>query len=516
MSSGEPALVVGRYALHHKLASGGMGSVYLGRLLGPIGFARTVAIKRLHEHYAKDTHFVAMFLDEARLTARIRHPNVVPTLDVVAGFGEFFLVMDYIHGVSLRQLLGAASQQGVRLPVEVLAGIIVGALHGLHGAHQALGDGGVPLGIVHRDVSPQNVMVGLDGVARIVDFGVAKAFKRLQNTTGGALKGKIAYVAPEQVNGDPVGPWTDLYSAAVVFWEALTNCRLFGQSADASVMARFSAKKSPVAPSTYNSRVSPQLDEIVLRALQFESAARFASAREMADAIEAELPVASNSVVARWVERLVGSQLQARAALIDSVHSQVALQPGPAATRERAPGLVSGWTHEPPTRSEQLPANQAPEQRAHQRHAEGGLAHTAAPRARADSSTKRRFAWLQSPNLRTSAWVVALTFSVVLLGSLVRAHSGGPAPALAAASSPLPLRAEAARSGSSAALAPDAPSNPLVGADAHVAPAPAPASRSLSSAPKSAVHGRSPLKNCEPPYVEDSRGIRHLKLECLR
>ena len=159
-----PVRVVGRYALYGEIAAGGMATVHFGRLLGPVGFSRTVAIKRLHPQFAKDPEFVSMFLDEARLAARIRHPNVVPTLDVVATQGELFLVMDYVQGESLSKLIRIAREQGGCIPGRITAGILVGALHGLHAAHEAKNERGEPLGIVHRDISPQNVLVGSDGV----------------------------------------------------------------------------------------------------------------------------------------------------------------------------------------------------------------------------------------------------------------------------------------------------------------------------------------------------------------
>src|SRR5580693_5872615 len=158
--------VIGRYALYEELASGGMATVHLGRLMGPVGFSRTVAIKRLHAAYAKDPEFVAMFLDEARLAARIRHPNVVPTLDVVARDGELFLVMDYVQGESLARLVRASAATRRPIPVEIVSSIVCSVLFGLHAAHEATNDQGEPLSIVHRDVSPQNVLVGSDGVAR--------------------------------------------------------------------------------------------------------------------------------------------------------------------------------------------------------------------------------------------------------------------------------------------------------------------------------------------------------------
>jgi serine/threonine-protein kinase len=173
-----------------------MATVHFGRLLGVVGFSKTVAIKRLHPHLARDPEFVSMFLDEARLAARVRHPNVVSTLDVVALEGELFLVMEYIQGESLRQLGRSASEASTRIPPPIAATILVGVLHGLHAAHDAVNERGEPLGIVHRDVSPQNILVGIDGVPRVFDFGVAKAAGRLQSTHEGQLKGKLAYMSP--------------------------------------------------------------------------------------------------------------------------------------------------------------------------------------------------------------------------------------------------------------------------------------------------------------------------------
>src|SRR6185312_6236622 len=166
------ARTAGRYALHGEIASGGMASVYYGRLVGPAGFARVVAIKRLHPQLAALPEFVTMFFDEVRLTARIRHPNVVPTLDAVYENGELFLVMEYVHGESLSNLVRLAREQGIFVPPKVATSIVCGILHGLHAVHEARDERGEPLHIVHRDVSPQNVMVGFDGHARLLDFGI--------------------------------------------------------------------------------------------------------------------------------------------------------------------------------------------------------------------------------------------------------------------------------------------------------------------------------------------------------
>src|SRR5271170_514902 len=149
--------IVGRYAIYGKIASGGMASVHFGRLLGAAGFSRTVAVKRLHAHLAEDPQFLSTMIDEARLAARIHHPNVVPTLDVVSADGELLVVMEYVRGESLARLLKAGLQRGGRIPLPIASAIALGALQGLHAAHEATSDQGVALGIVHRDVSPQNV-----------------------------------------------------------------------------------------------------------------------------------------------------------------------------------------------------------------------------------------------------------------------------------------------------------------------------------------------------------------------
>ena len=196
--------MLGRYLLYGEIASGGMATVHFGRLMGVVGFSRTVAIKRLHPHYARDPEVVTMFLDEARLAARIRHPNVLPTIDVVAADGEVFLVMEYVQGVPLSHLVQAATEQGRRVPPRIVSSILVDALNGLHAAHEATNERGEPLRLVHRDVSPQNIMVGADGVARVLDFGVAKAMGRLQTTRDGQVKGKLAYMAPEHLAGREV------------------------------------------------------------------------------------------------------------------------------------------------------------------------------------------------------------------------------------------------------------------------------------------------------------------------
>src|SRR5580700_10669800 len=309
MTSAE--LTVGRYALHHEIASGGMAAVHIGRLLGPVGFARTVAIKRLHAHLARSPEFVAMFLDEARLAARIRHPNVVSTLDVVATEGELFVVMEYVPGDSLARLLHAAREAGEPVPLPVAASIMVDMLHGLHAAHEASDERGQPLRIVHRDVSPHNVLVGTDGAAHVIDFGVAKARGRVQVTQQGQIKGKLSYMPSEQLLGNGLDHRADIFAASIVFWEALTGQRLFQGVDDGEIYAKVLLGNIE-PPSKYAPGLAPAVDAIVLKGLARDREQRYATARDMALAIESAMPLATPSQIGSWVEGLVGDSLAER------------------------------------------------------------------------------------------------------------------------------------------------------------------------------------------------------------
>ncbi|MCS6901594.1 MAG: protein kinase, partial [Polyangiaceae bacterium] len=314
----KPIAEVGRYLLYEELASGGMATVHLGRLVGPVGFSRTVAIKRLHPQFAKDEDGVAMFLDEARLAARIQHPNVVQTLDVVQTPGELLLVMEFVRGETLSRLLKASARLGERIPPSIAVAIIVGALHGLHAAHEARSERGEPLNLVHRDVSPQNIMVGADGTARVLDFGVAKAIGRMQTTSEGQIKGKLGYMPPEQLSAGQIDRRTDIYAAAVVLWEALVGQRLFGGDSQGVVVGKI-LHGEVLAPGKLVEGIPPALDAIVLRGLARAPEERYATAREMAMELERSVGVAPQSVVGEWVERLAGSVLRTRDALVSSV-----------------------------------------------------------------------------------------------------------------------------------------------------------------------------------------------------
>jgi len=275
---------LGEYALLTKLASGGMATVYLGRKRGAAGFERLVAIKVCHPHLREDDEFVSMFLDEARLAASIRHPNVVATLDV--SLGEYlYLVMEYVEGFTLTEMIRKAGREKKPLPLPVVLNIMHDAMLGLHAAHELRGPDGQLLNLVHRDVSPHNILVGVDGVARITDFGIAFASARSSVTQEGRIKGKFAYLSPEQVKSKPATRRIDVFSAGIVFWEALTGRPLFRRPDDVSTINAV-LKGAVLLPSSLVPGLPKQLDSLVLKALQRDPANRYATALEFAEAIE--------------------------------------------------------------------------------------------------------------------------------------------------------------------------------------------------------------------------------------
>src|SRR5579859_484207 len=299
------------YAMHGAIAAGGMATVHVGRLVGPRGFTRCVAIKRLLPQLAANADMASMFADEARVAARVIHANVVPVLDVVQAEGELLLVMEYVHGESLSRLLSHARSEGEVVPVPIVASVLGDVLHGLHAAHEARGEDGYPLRVVHRDVSPQNVLVGADGIARVVDFGIAKAVGMAPVTRDGQLRGKVPYMAPEQLARRAIDRRVDVWAAGVVLWEALAGKRLFAAEDDQSLMGHV-LEDVIAPPSEVNPAVPPELDAITLRALERDPDRRFPDARAMATALEAAATRAGPQGVGDWVRRHAAAALAHR------------------------------------------------------------------------------------------------------------------------------------------------------------------------------------------------------------
>jgi eukaryotic-like serine/threonine-protein kinase len=353
-----PCAVVGRYAIYDEIAAGGMATVHLGKLVGAGGFSRLVAIKRLHPNFAKDAEFVDMFMDEARLAARIHHPNVVQTLDVVTVEKELLLVMEYVHGMSFAALLSAAKRAGQRVDPRIAAAVIAATLEGLHAAHEAKSETGTPLGVVHRDVSPQNILVGVEGVARILDFGVAKAVGKMHATRDGQLKGKLAYMSPEQVRTQEVTRQSDVFSTAVVLWEAIMGDRLFDGNNPAELIWQVISDPIPTPRSRFP-ELPPALDEVVMKGLARDTAARYATARDMAEDLEAAVGLASPREIAKWVEAMAGDTLGARRQLVSSIEQAPVLSELESVERvsERSLPVESG------TRPKPAPSEMAAQER---------------------------------------------------------------------------------------------------------------------------------------------------------
>jgi eukaryotic-like serine/threonine-protein kinase len=312
--------IVGRYELYGEIAHGGMATVHVGRIVSDAGFSRTVAIKRLHPQCARDPYFASMFVDEARLASRIHHPNVVSTLDVVVADDELFVVMEYVQGESLAPLIRATLARGELVPVDFVSAIGIGVLDGLHATHEAVSELDEPLGIVHRDVSPQNILIGIDGVPRLIDFGVAKAVGRVQTTREGQLKGKLSYMPPEQFEGAPADRRGDIYATSIVLWETLAGRRLFEAKNEAETLR--SILRGPThAPSHYAPLVPHALDEIVMCGLATDPGQRFPTARDMALAIEGVVAPAAARRVGEWVRAMAAPSLGERAKRIFEIES---------------------------------------------------------------------------------------------------------------------------------------------------------------------------------------------------
>jgi serine/threonine-protein kinase len=459
---------IGRYVLYDAIAAGGMASVHLGRLVGPVGFSRTVAIKRLHPHLARDRDFVSMFLDEARLAARIQHPNVVATVDVVSDEGELFLVMDYVQGDSLSHLVKLSVKAGQPVPTRVAAAIVTGALNGLHAAHEATSEGGEAMSIVHRDISPQNILVGVDGVPRVVDFGVAKAVSRAQTTQDGQVKGKLAYMAPEQLERRFVDRRADLYAMGVVLWEVLAGKKLFEAEDGPAVIAAVLDGKVPEL-SKMRPDVPRELDELLRKTLHRDASQRFSTALELAAAIEHICPVAPQRDVSTWVGALAGDLIEERKKLIAMIE-QTPVETGEVPPLEQRKRLVEAATD---------------------------ILVTSEPESQITSLSSTSNAPPRSRALPWAALVVVMIAALVAVPVFLRFHKSS---SVAAAPSSAPV--EVATTTPSAI----APPPPQVSAPIATSAAPV-VTRIISSRPRPGT--------CDPPFIIDAQGVKRFKPQCL-
>ncbi|HKO52961.1 MAG TPA: serine/threonine-protein kinase [Polyangiaceae bacterium] len=301
--------MVGPYHLALEIASGGMATVYLA-VHGLEGFQNTVAVKRIHPHLAKDKEFVDMFADEAHIAARINHPYVCRVFD----FGKtadnsYYIAMEFLRGEPLSRVFKSLTPERVCNPRHpmIIARVIANLAEGLHAAHILKDTQGISLEVVHRDITPQNLFVLSDGTVRVTDFGIARARVRSHQTQGGRIKGKLAYMSPEQLNQQPVDRRSDIWGLGVVAWELLTGRRLFRASSEGETVLSVLTRPIP-PPSRFADSVPRKLDEIVQRALSRDPETRYSSARDLTRALEAFLAAAGDTVptmdVADWVEDL--------------------------------------------------------------------------------------------------------------------------------------------------------------------------------------------------------------------
>jgi serine/threonine protein kinase len=315
---------LGKYRLLARLAVGGMAEIHLASHTGPGGFEKLVVVKLLLPEMARDERFVAMFLDEARIAVRFSHQNVVQTIDAGSDRGRYFIVMEFLPGESLATTLEECRQRDIRLPPELASGIIAQAAGGLHHIHTSLNAAGRPLSVIHRDVSPDNIFVLEGGVAKIVDFGIAKAPIRTTETRTGIVKGKLGYMSPEQVRGASLDARSDVFSLGIVLWECLAGARLFARESDLMTLRAIAEEDAP-SPAARNPDAPEALCRIALQALARNQAHRFASAEELraalVDYIRSSHAEADTIAIGRFMQGLFESRFRTKSEMIEGTLS---------------------------------------------------------------------------------------------------------------------------------------------------------------------------------------------------
>lgn len=306
---------VGPYRLLCELGRGSMAVVYLGRLEGPGGFERLCALKMIHSNLSESSEFVGLFLNEARIAARIHHPNVIAVDDISTHEGRYYLRMDYVSGETLFQALDRTWNTGAPFPLNLGAQIIAAAAEGLHAAHELQDARGAPLGVIHRDLGPHNILLGYDGVVRVMDFGIAKALDQLILTQPGTWRGTAAFMSPEQVRGEPLDRRANIFSLGVVLWEMTVGARLFKHSTMAGTMARIQSLEIP-APSSLRPDYPPALEAVVMAALERDRERRTPTAQALSEALIAHLVeqgvAPSTGSLARFMEEHFAERRQER------------------------------------------------------------------------------------------------------------------------------------------------------------------------------------------------------------
>ena len=278
---GEP---FGRYQLLERLGAGGMAEVFLAQARSVHGFEKLVAIKRILPHYTEDETFARMFADEARISAELRHPNICQVYDYGQVDKVAYLAMEYVDGRHLKEVLYKLRTKNQKLPIAIALYIVRSVCEALAYAHELVDKNGNPLGIIHRDISPPNVMVSADGQVKLIDFGIAKAAIRLERTLGGVIKGKFAYMSPEQMRGEPLDQRSDVFALGILAFELITGQTLFQADNPLSASEKVQNLEIPT-PSSLNPAAPKVLDEIVLKALERAPSDRYLTSRALLERI---------------------------------------------------------------------------------------------------------------------------------------------------------------------------------------------------------------------------------------
>jgi serine/threonine-protein kinase len=273
------ANIIGNYEVIRKLATGGMGEVYLARQHGPVAFSRDVVLKKLHQGYTEDPEFVRMFLNEAQLAANLSHPNIVHIYDLFEDDG-YVIAMEYVRGATVLSVLRACARQGAAFPYGPAVRIAIAVCDALHYAYASVGDDGQPRHIVHRDISPSNILLGYDGHVKLADFGVAKALD-VNVTRGESIKGKFGYLSPEQIRCQPLDQRSDLFALGIVLWEMTMGSPLYKRESDAAMMYAVMEDDAP-RPSSRHPHFPLDLEEVIMKALERDRDRRYTSALDMA------------------------------------------------------------------------------------------------------------------------------------------------------------------------------------------------------------------------------------------
>ena len=336
-------ITLGKYQLLKRIAAGGMAEIFVAKVTGISGFEKIVVVKRILPQLATNREFIQMFLDEARIAATLHHPNIVQMYDIGAVDGNYFISMEYLHGEDVRTLMKALRQQGDGLPLEHALSIVIGLSAGLHYAHEKVGFDGKHLGIVHRDVTPQNVFITYDGSIKIVDFGIAKASNRLNETRFGTLKGKIPYMSPEQCRSDPLDRRSDVYAIGIMLYELTTGYRLYKGNSEFDIMKKI-VEGEVAPPTTLRPSYPKELERIVMKVLAKDKADRYQSGQELQADLEAFVresrlgmsPIALSSFMHKVFGKKIESWREAQAAGKD-LAAHLAEQRG----EDSAPGSAS-------------------------------------------------------------------------------------------------------------------------------------------------------------------------------